>query len=82
MYGISQAVINFLPGWEVASTKEISAIFIPYHQPLPNYICSLENFSLPDLPESNAKVATIVQQALCASLDATNFLKKEGIAPT
>ncbi|KAG6329219.1 hypothetical protein ID866_9870 [Astraeus odoratus] len=78
--GSSQAATDFLTGWEIASTKETSAIFIPYHQPLLNYICSLEKFSLPDSPESNAKVTAIIQQALHGSLDAMD-LKRKGAAP-
>ncbi|KAI6139204.1 hypothetical protein BKA82DRAFT_4364956 [Pisolithus tinctorius] len=48
----------------VISTPEITAFTLPFIQPIPTYICTLENFTLLDSPESNAIVANVIKQAM------------------
>ncbi|KAI6137614.1 hypothetical protein BKA82DRAFT_942408 [Pisolithus tinctorius] len=62
--GLSQDATTFLVNLQVISTPEITAFTLPFVQPTPTYICTLENFTLPDSPESNTIVASVVKQAI------------------
>lgn len=61
---IPQTAITRLTGLGVCSSPEITCFFIPFDQPLPNYICTLERFTLPDCTESNAEIAHLVKQTI------------------
>ncbi|KAG1789815.1 uncharacterized protein HD556DRAFT_1311014 [Suillus plorans] len=61
---ISQPAVTRLTGLGICSSPEITCFFIPYNQPLPNYICTLERFTLPDCAESNAEIASLVKQTI------------------
>lgn len=60
--GIPQTAITRLTGLGVCSSPDITCFFIPYTQPLPNYICTLERFTYPDCEESNTEIAMLVKQ--------------------
>ncbi|KAI6157172.1 hypothetical protein BKA82DRAFT_20322 [Pisolithus tinctorius] len=46
------------------STPKITAFTLPIIQPIPTYICTLDNFTLLDSPKSNTIVANIIKQAM------------------
>ncbi|KIN93566.1 hypothetical protein M404DRAFT_35990 [Pisolithus tinctorius Marx 270] len=62
--GLTQEATDFLVNLQVISTPEITAFTLPFIQPIPTYICTLENFTLLDSPESNAIVANVIKQAM------------------
>jgi len=77
--GISQQNLDKLVAWQVLSTPDITVFIVPFTQPLPNYICTLENFPLPDTPNSSAKVAQIVKSTLHRAPDIGDLLTAEGV---
>jgi len=77
--GISQEAIDKLVDWQVFSTTDITAFVVASTQPLPNYICTLENFPLPDSPGSNTKVTEIVKSTLHRAPDVGDLLAAEGV---
>ncbi|KAI5985831.1 hypothetical protein EDD15DRAFT_2139599, partial [Pisolithus albus] len=62
--GLSKDATDFLVGLKVISTPECTAFTLPFTQPVPTYLCTVENFTLPDSPASNAIVAGVVIKAL------------------
>jgi hypothetical protein len=77
--GIPQSAIDKLMDWKVACTREATAFFVPFEQPLPNYVCTLEYFSLPDSATSNDIVETIVKHTLRVSSGFYDYLSGEGL---
>lgn len=72
--GIPQTAITRLTGLGVCSSPDITCFFIPYTQPLPNYICTLERFTYPDCEESNTEIAMLVKQTICMHPDISHFI--------
>ncbi|KAI6146872.1 hypothetical protein BKA82DRAFT_155546 [Pisolithus tinctorius] len=62
--GLSQEATTFLVNLQVISTPEIMVFMLPFIQPTPTFLCTLENFTLPDSPESNTIVTNIVKHAI------------------
>ncbi|KAI6147865.1 hypothetical protein BKA82DRAFT_139956 [Pisolithus tinctorius] len=62
--GLSQEAMSFLVNLQVISTPDITVFTLPFAQPTPTFLCTLENFTLPDSPESNAIVADVVKHAM------------------
>ncbi|KIO14621.1 hypothetical protein M404DRAFT_928432 [Pisolithus tinctorius Marx 270] len=62
--GLSQEATTFLVNLQVISTPDITVFTLPFVQPTPTFLCTLENFTLPDSPESNAIVADVVRHAM------------------
>ncbi|KIO04155.1 hypothetical protein M404DRAFT_26716 [Pisolithus tinctorius Marx 270] len=73
--GLSQEATTFLVNLQVISTPEITAFTLPFIQPTPTYICTLENFTLPDSPESNTIVTNVVKQAIHSDDVISEFIR-------
>ena len=72
--GVPAESIDRLLALKVCSCSEISCFFVPFEQPLPNYVFTIENFTLPDSEASNIAVAEIVKRELRASPDLLHLL--------
>ncbi|KAF8844900.1 hypothetical protein BDN67DRAFT_893814 [Paxillus ammoniavirescens] len=72
--GLPESCILTLTNLAVCSTPEITCFFVPYEQPLPTYICTLENFSYPDSAASNTAVAAVVQKELQWAPEVSQFI--------
>ncbi|KAG2339813.1 hypothetical protein BDR05DRAFT_950797 [Suillus weaverae] len=59
----------------VISSPEITCFFIPYNQPLPNYICTLEHFTYTNSEESNITIADLFIHRHIPSPDAKVAIK-------
>ncbi|KAJ7719798.1 hypothetical protein DFH07DRAFT_972814 [Mycena maculata] len=73
---ISEAALLHLTdqcGW---FTPTICFMVFPFDMPLPHYIMTLQNFSLPDDIESNKYIARIVKAKLKSIKEASDFLTK------
>ncbi|KAF9234530.1 hypothetical protein BU15DRAFT_22859, partial [Melanogaster broomeanus] len=79
--GLSEACILALTTLTVCSSSEITCFFVPYEQPLPAYICTLENFSFPDSDASNTSIADVVQRTLLGAPEISQFLHNHLRAP-
>ncbi|KAI6157896.1 hypothetical protein BKA82DRAFT_21909 [Pisolithus tinctorius] len=77
--GLSQEATTFLVNLQVISTPEITAFTLPFIQPTPTYICTLENFTLPDSLEGNAIVTNVVKQAIHSDDVISKFI--QGLDP-
>ncbi|KAJ7469430.1 hypothetical protein FB451DRAFT_1176670 [Mycena latifolia] len=73
---IPQASLNRLTSQYLWSTPTITFMVFPFDMPLPNYILTLQNFSLPDSNESNVVVANTVKAKVKAIKEATDYLVK------
>lgn len=79
--GLSQSAMDFLVSMQVISTAELTVFILPFIQPVPTYLCTLENFTLPDSPESNTTVAGIVKRALSSHDVFTEYVRSEDPNP-
>ncbi|KAN0085869.1 hypothetical protein V8E55_007003, partial [Tylopilus felleus] len=72
--GLDDESIKTLTDLGLCSTKDLTCFFVPFEQPLPTYVGTLENFSLPDSANSNCVIAEIVKTTLRATPDVTAFI--------
>ncbi|KAJ7271661.1 hypothetical protein C8J57DRAFT_1601241 [Mycena rebaudengoi] len=74
--GISKEALDHLTSTCFWSTPTISFFVFPFDLPLPNYICTLQFFSLPDSVETNNIIADAVKAKLKSIKEATEYLTK------
>ncbi|KAN0085908.1 hypothetical protein V8E55_007042 [Tylopilus felleus] len=79
--GLDNESIKTLTDLGLCSTKDLTCFFVPFKQPLPMYVGTLENFSLPDSANSNCVIAEIVKTTLRATPDVTAFIHSNIPAP-
>ncbi|KAJ7252021.1 hypothetical protein C8J57DRAFT_1723036 [Mycena rebaudengoi] len=73
---IPQASLDQLTNQGLWSTPTISFMVLPFDLPLPNYICTLQNFSLPDSVKSNTIIADAVKAKLKSIKEASDYINK------
>jgi hypothetical protein len=76
IYSISQMAITRLMDLGVCSSPDITCFFIPYTQPLPNNICTLEKFTYTDCEESNITIANLVKQTIHMHPNISHFIHR------
>ncbi|KAH7903400.1 hypothetical protein BJ138DRAFT_1107709 [Hygrophoropsis aurantiaca] len=74
LFGISQAEVMILVEQKVIASNGIALFFLPFIEPLPTYICTLENFTYPDSEWRNGQIARLVQSTLRQNNDVTSFV--------
>ncbi|KAH7905271.1 hypothetical protein BJ138DRAFT_1118625 [Hygrophoropsis aurantiaca] len=74
LFGISQAEVMVLIDQKVIAADGIACFFLPFVQPLPTYICTLENFTYPDSEWSNGQIAEVVRATLRQNPDVISFI--------
>ncbi|KAG1879899.1 hypothetical protein F4604DRAFT_1679454 [Suillus subluteus] len=63
------------------SSPEATCFFVPYNQPLPRYICTLEHFTFPDAEARNLAIAEIVKRTISADHSVSEFIHKNIPSP-
>jgi len=79
--GISPAATEKLITLKVCSCPEVSCFFVPFEQPLPNYVFTIENFTFPDAEASNIAIAEIIKQELRATPSLMSFIHEHLPSP-
>ncbi|KAG2744730.1 hypothetical protein P692DRAFT_20820970 [Suillus brevipes Sb2] len=79
--GVPQSAITRLTGLGVCSSPDITCFFIPYNQPLPKYICTLERFTFPDCEGSNSGIAALVKQTIRMHPNISHFIHQHIPSP-
>ncbi|KAG1859327.1 Endonuclease/exonuclease/phosphatase [Suillus subalutaceus] len=58
----------------VCSSADVSCFFVPFEQPLPIYMFTLENFSFPDSDATNRDIAEIIKDTIHSNPDVMQFI--------
>ena len=72
--GLEDDIIKVLINMGTCSTKDLTCFFVPFEQPLPSYVGTLENFSYPDSENSNYAITEIIKSTLTATPDILTFI--------
>lgn len=79
--GIPFDAIELLISLAVCATTEVTCFFVPFEQPLPTYICTIENLTFQDLACSNLIIAQLIHKVLSENADVTEFINTHIITP-
>lgn len=78
--GIPYEAIETLTNLAICSTAEVTCLFIPFEQPVPNYICTVENFTFQDSEKSNLLIAKIIRDTLRECPTIAEFIYHHALA--
>ncbi|KAG1859491.1 hypothetical protein C8R48DRAFT_674022 [Suillus tomentosus] len=80
--GLSVEATELLTSLAVCTTADVTCFFVPFKQPLPTYICTIENLTFQDSARSNLLIAELVQKTLQENTEVSDFINSHVIAPT
>ena len=79
--GLPQDVASALIKLAVCSTAELTVFFTPFEQPLPTYICTIENMMYLDFQESNIAIVNLIHTTITATPGIASFMHSRLITP-
>lgn len=80
--GLPAEAIDLLTSLAVCATTDVTCFFVPFEQPLPTYICTIENMTFQDSTRSNLLIAELVRKVLRDNAEVSSFINSHIIAPT
>ncbi|KAG1766597.1 hypothetical protein EV702DRAFT_1204052 [Suillus placidus] len=80
--GLSVEATDLLTTLAVCTTAEVTCFFVPFKQPLPTYICTIENMTFQDSTRSNLLIVELVRKVLRENAEVSNFIYSHIIAPS